>query len=160
MPGTPLILGVGAEELELSRNNFSLETVVELEADNGGGGYMASLEMFHQLHCLNFLRKWTYMEYYQGIDDFWKEENKFHLREHTDHCIDMLRQVLMCQSDTGLVVFHWTKKVGSPSPYFSTSHRCRDPEQVLQWAHAIAKPVNRHIYKKGDEIELENFPDS
>lgn len=26
---------------------------------------------------------------------------------HVDHCIDMLRQVLMCNADTGVVTFSW-----------------------------------------------------
>jgi hypothetical protein len=119
---------------------------------------MASIEMFHQLHCLNFLRKYTYMDYYQGVDFFWREGNHFHQREHADHCIDMLRQVLMCNSDTSLVVTHWTKKTDTPTPYFSTAHKCRDPEQVLAWAKSIAKPIQRHITKKGDEILLDDFP--
>ncbi|KAF2245316.1 hypothetical protein BU26DRAFT_386564, partial [Trematosphaeria pertusa] len=113
---------------------------IELEEDNGGGGYMSSLEMFHHLHCLNVLRKWTHLDHYKEIDPFWHKSNKYHLREHTDHCIDIIRQVLMCHSDTGLVVFHWTKKTATPSPYFSTSHKCRDPEEVLAWAKSNAKP--------------------
>ncbi|KAF2112271.1 hypothetical protein BDV96DRAFT_459257, partial [Lophiotrema nucula] len=115
------------------KNDFSQSTAVELEPDNGGSGYMASLEMFHQLHCLNYLRKWTYIDYYKRIDHFWREGNKFHQREHADHCIDMLRQVLMCTSDTSLVVSHWTKRTETPTPYFSTAHKCRDAEQVLDW---------------------------
>ncbi|KAF2738045.1 hypothetical protein EJ04DRAFT_388833, partial [Polyplosphaeria fusca] len=126
--------GVTADELHLSKNDFSQSTAVELDPDNGGPGYMASLEMFHTLHCLNFLRKWTYIDYYRGIDHFWREANHFHQREHADHCIDMLRQVLMCYSDTSLVVSHWTKKTETPTPYFSTAHKCRDPEQILAWA--------------------------
>lgn len=29
-----------------------------------GGGYTAGLEVFHQIHCLNMLRQWSYKEYY------------------------------------------------------------------------------------------------
>ncbi|KAE9401369.1 hypothetical protein BT96DRAFT_1018201 [Gymnopus androsaceus JB14] len=58
-----------------------------LEED--GGGFMASYEMSHQLHCLNILRKYTYREYYQDSD------NSFHdkadtFRAHLDHCIEMI----------------------------------------------------------------------
>ncbi|KAF2648526.1 hypothetical protein K491DRAFT_612600, partial [Lophiostoma macrostomum CBS 122681] len=155
---TPLILGSTASEIHQSQNDFSLETMVQLDDENGGPGYMSSLEMFHHLHCLNVLRKWTHIEHYKAIDPYWAQPDSYHLREHTDHCIDMLRQVLMCQSDTGLVTFHWTNKTDTPSPYFSTAHKCRDPEQVLQWAHGIAKPIHRHIYKKGGERTLADFP--
>ncbi|KAL9046167.1 MAG: hypothetical protein Q9214_000929, partial [Letrouitia sp. 1 TL-2023] len=30
-----------------------------------GGGHMASLEVFHQLHCVNLVRQYTYKDYYQ-----------------------------------------------------------------------------------------------
>jgi hypothetical protein len=39
------------EEMALSNNAVSPDTVAELGAENGGG-MMATLEMFHHLHCL------------------------------------------------------------------------------------------------------------
>ena len=50
--------------------------------------------VFHQLHCLDNLRKSIHPEYYQEDDD------PMHLNyEHYMHCIDSLRQSLMCFSD-------------------------------------------------------------
>lgn len=51
MGETAVILNVSAEEIRRSGNDFSMGTIVELDAPNGGG-YMATLELFHQLHCL------------------------------------------------------------------------------------------------------------
>jgi hypothetical protein len=46
-----------------------------------GGGYIAGIEVFHQLHCVNMLRKATYMEYYLPKMDEWKDSKtlRYHL---------------------------------------------------------------------------------
>jgi len=48
-----------------------------------GGGYMAGIEVFHQLHCLNMLRKATYMDYYLPKNEEWKDQEtlRYHLRQ-------------------------------------------------------------------------------
>ncbi|KFY37791.1 hypothetical protein V495_06953 [Pseudogymnoascus sp. VKM F-4514 (FW-929)] len=94
-------------------------------------GYRVGLEVFHQLHCLNLLRQTTHIEYYgsrggdfaEGIDG---------LRMHLDHCLEMLRMNLMCQSDVGLITFETTDE--GIWPDFSTWHTCRKFDNVLEWA--------------------------
>jgi hypothetical protein len=42
-----------------------------------GGGYLAWAEVNHQLHCLNFLRKAVYWDYYVNITrDFQQERSE------------------------------------------------------------------------------------
>ncbi|KAM3450340.1 hypothetical protein MY3296_006228 [Beauveria thailandica] len=139
MVETAAVLNVSAQESARAMNDRAIETVVRLDQDSGGG-YMGTLEVFHQLHCLNILRKWTYIEHYSAVDPFWAKEND-HRREHTgmcasniqvthganansaaglNHCIDMVRQALMCNADTGLILFHWVKGMPVPSPDFHT----------------------------------------
>jgi hypothetical protein len=72
----------------------------------------------------------------------------------TDHCIDMIRQVLMCHADTGLITFHWTEEKIVPTPDFSTWHQCRDPEQILQWARDHEAPVTHRILKPSGAIAM------
>ncbi|KAJ9485782.1 hypothetical protein VN97_g7568 [Penicillium thymicola] len=65
------------------------------------GGYMASIGGFHQMHCLNVIRKATYLDYYTIHEpDFFTEPSA---RKHVDHCIEMLRQILMCSADMHLI---------------------------------------------------------
>ena len=57
-------------------------------------------------------------------------------RGHDDHCIDMLREVIMCDSDVTPVTFYDalsnpTRKL--PMPDFSTLHTCRNFDAVLEW---------------------------
>ncbi|KAL2818340.1 hypothetical protein BJX63DRAFT_384022 [Aspergillus granulosus] len=47
-------------EVELvNASEFAAEYTQDL-----GGGYIAGVEVFHQLHCLNMLRQVTYLDYY------------------------------------------------------------------------------------------------
>lgn len=115
---TAVVLNVSEAEIKRSGNTESLDTVVELDEDNGGG-YMGTLELFHQLHCLNQLRRWTYWGYYSPIDPFFATRAD-HRREHVDHCIDVIRLALMCNADTNLILFHWIKDIEVPSPNFRT----------------------------------------
>lgn len=49
-----------------------------------------------------------------------------------DHCLEMLRLNLMCQSDIGLITFEKTDE--GIWPDFSTWHTCRKFDKVLDWA--------------------------
>lgn len=46
-----------------------------------GGGYIAGIEVFHQLHCVNMLRQATYMSYYLPRNPEWKDHQtlRYHL---------------------------------------------------------------------------------
>ncbi|KAJ7104123.1 hypothetical protein B0H15DRAFT_763792, partial [Mycena belliarum] len=114
-----------------------------------GGGFMASYETFHQLHCVaspspllaspdahriiqNLLRKYTYHEHYEKFDHSFKERPAT-FRAHVDHCIEMIRMNLMCAADTGLITYHWVQNWTMPYPDFNTLHQCRDFDAILKW---------------------------
>ncbi|MCJ1442095.1 MAG: hypothetical protein MMC23_002587 [Stictis urceolatum] len=110
-------------------------TVLKVTDPNTGiEGYRIGLEVFHQLHCLNLLRKVSYQEYYRPMGgDFADPPEKF--RGHVDHCIEMLRMNLMCESDIGVITFHEVPGMDDgPWPDFSTWHTCRNFEAVRDWA--------------------------
>ncbi|KAH8882946.1 hypothetical protein GQ53DRAFT_664950 [Thozetella sp. PMI_491] len=149
--GGSVVLGVAEDDIRRSRKAGDDEwfnSTVRLDERNGGG-HMATLEVFHQMHCLDEIRRYTYPEYYQ-------RETGHHLREHvvSDHCIDMIRQVLMCHADTGLVVFHWTEERDAATPDFSTWHQCRNPEEILQWAREHEAPITHPIIKPHNAIMM------
>jgi hypothetical protein len=68
------------------------DTVLKVsDPKTGVEGYRIGLEVFHQLHCLNLLRKATQLEYYKPIGgDFADPPEKLrgHLGEQTiqQHC--------------------------------------------------------------------------
>ncbi|KGO46103.1 Protein of unknown function DUF3328 [Penicillium expansum] len=97
-----------------------------------GGGYIGSIEALHQLHCLNMLRQVTYLDYYLPKKKEWRDDPQT-LRFHLDHCIDMIRQKLMCSPDVGIITYVWAKGYKHPFPDFNIIHKCRDYSRLLEW---------------------------
>ncbi|KAI1381360.1 tat pathway signal sequence [Hypoxylon crocopeplum] len=102
-----------------------------LPLNDDDGGFLVTLDVFHQLHCLNQLRQQIYHEYYYPGVDNWNTSKRF---EHVDHCIDVLRQVLMCQGDVSLLTYSWIDGYRRPWPNFEVDHTCRDWNSIVEWA--------------------------
>ncbi|KAL3463243.1 hypothetical protein BJX64DRAFT_257384 [Aspergillus heterothallicus] len=134
---------------EIERVNAS-EYAAEYTADLGGG-YIAGVEVFHQLHCLNMLRQVTYWEYYAPIRGEWARDPGT-LRYHLDHCIDMLRQKLMCDADVGMITYVWAKGWKQAFPDFSTVHKCRPYSKVLDWAR------DNYVHGSRNVADIERAP--
>jgi hypothetical protein len=64
---------------QLNRVNAS-EYAAEYTGEMGGG-YIAGIEVFHQLHCVNMLRQATYMDYYLPRNKEWEDQAtlRYHL---------------------------------------------------------------------------------
>ncbi|KAJ6531180.1 hypothetical protein B0H19DRAFT_1082138 [Mycena capillaripes] len=64
------------------------------------GFYIAELDVFHQLHCLNTIRKALHPSYYPD----WDISKGGYPQDHISHCIEWIRHSIMCHSDTSVVV--------------------------------------------------------
>jgi hypothetical protein len=68
---------------------------------------------------------------------------------HTTHCLDILRQVLMCNPDVGVLGQVWWQPGNESHPQafvdFNTKHRCRDYEAVRAWAEAHQLPPEEEV---------------
>ncbi|KAG1813507.1 uncharacterized protein BJ212DRAFT_394744 [Suillus subaureus] len=101
-----------------------------------GGGLVVSMEAYHQLHCLNLLRKVTWPEYYRPTDTSLEV-----IPMHLDHCIEMIRQNIMCNADVTMITWDWVQGLETTYPNFNTRHQCRNFEKILDWAvHAVHIP--------------------
>ena len=69
-----------AELLQIGAPLDSVELPAEL-----GGGYLASVEAIHQLHCLNLLREASYWDYYKTRATAWRDSSET-LRLHLGMC--------------------------------------------------------------------------
>ncbi|KAL4779836.1 hypothetical protein BJX76DRAFT_351455 [Aspergillus varians] len=110
-----------------------------------GGGYPANVEGLHHLHCLNLLRQSLYYnyEYYhvKGAGPF--KNNDFIVRRHVSHCLDIIRQQLMCTIDVGVLGQVWVHP-DRPSAFvdFNTEHQCRNFEDIRAWAERNQLPAD------------------
>jgi Mycotoxin biosynthesis protein UstYa len=56
-----------------------------------------------------------------------------------DHCIDALRQALMCNADISPISFHVNTPVNvGVFPRLATTHTCRNFAKIQDWAHKNA----------------------
>lgn len=69
-----------------------------------GGLWRTGLDVFHQLHCLNMVRKRFDPDYYPA------EDPPRLSNMHRDHCLDYIRQSLMCHADATPVRLEWRKE--------------------------------------------------
>ncbi|KAJ0312899.1 hypothetical protein Brms1b_007605 [Colletotrichum noveboracense] len=99
-----------------------------------GGGVKGFLNVFHQLHCLNLVRQYTYRnDYdYSNVTAFRAPEEL--VRGHIDHCIETIRKSLMCTADVMPVVFEKdpSRASGSKSD-FNLWRKCRKFDRIQDW---------------------------
>ncbi|KAJ4163953.1 hypothetical protein LMH87_005650 [Akanthomyces muscarius] len=97
-----------------------------------GGGYLGTLNVYHELHCLKRLHQYMYPDYYFG--DLTKEQHEMN-RLHNEHCIDFLRQSSMCHGDIGLITFEWHNDSRIPVAN-ATMHQCVNWQVLDDWTRA------------------------
>ncbi|KAH8803632.1 hypothetical protein F5884DRAFT_889025 [Xylogone sp. PMI_703] len=114
-----------------------------LDSDNQEQ-YLVTLEVFHQLHCLDYLRHASYSRdgnHHPG-------ESEWSKSKHLDHCSDYLRQVLMCHGDMTPITLDRTKwgmeqetrrerdelPVPPFKPDFAIMHTCRNWDLIYEFA--------------------------
>ncbi|KAK4149188.1 hypothetical protein C8A00DRAFT_47145 [Chaetomidium leptoderma] len=124
---------------EVKRLGLSPDSLKITDPKTGKVGYRAAIEVFHQLHCLNLIRQFTWKEFYanDGGDISAEPED---VRGHVDHCLETLRMNLMCQADIGVFTFKVYPELGDddPWPEFSTLHTCRNFDGIRDWARSKA----------------------
>ncbi|KAL2221995.1 hypothetical protein M432DRAFT_601161 [Thermoascus aurantiacus ATCC 26904] len=126
--------------------------------DDEGGWYTGGLEVFHQLHCLNLIRQYTYFDYYSRPENLpvaFTDSNHT-LRLHVDHCIDMLRQVIQCNGDVGIVTSSWVKGFSGSYPDFSTWHKCRKFQPLMDYT--AKHEVDGELVMPEDALQLTHPP--
>ncbi|KAK4897884.1 hypothetical protein LTR49_027919 [Elasticomyces elasticus] len=118
-----------------------------------GGGYVVLSEGIHHLHCLNLLRQASYFnyEYYRELGKGAFVNTDVVVETHLGHCLDILRQQLMCTFDTSVFGQWWVKDVG-PFVDFNTKHRCKNFDAFHEWVRA-------HELSGGDLVEFQEGDD-
>jgi len=88
------------------------------------------LSMFHQLHCLDSLRKAIRETGHHNVSGGTGEE---HGIEHSVHCLNYLRQTILCAADVTLepeIPVQGTRDVGEG---VGVEHVCRDWSRVYEF---------------------------
>lgn len=117
--------------------------------------YAVGLSVFHQLHCLNIIRKGLRADYYAdpltgAISGILPED----WPDHVSHCLENLRQSVMCASDISLIVWQWVEEANVAAISMDTIHSCRDFDRIVDWAkaHERATSFNVHVHIEDDIV--------
>ncbi|PMD54849.1 uncharacterized protein K444DRAFT_596609 [Hyaloscypha bicolor E] len=86
--------------------------------------------MWHQLHCVNILREAVHRDTYNGPPDSGTEY-------HLDHCLNYLRQVIMCYTDLIPMRYDWDQGAGRLMLQ-DEPHTCRNYKKIDEWARPRA----------------------
>ncbi|TKW55738.1 hypothetical protein CTA1_10646 [Colletotrichum tanaceti] len=129
------------------------------ETGNYDGTYVVMLGVFHQLHCVvrrtqtskifnkldsltiyllpqNLLRKSLYK------DKPWPTDPDDPMSiMHLEHCVDALRQAVMCSVD--VTPHPWTWKDGENKEVADVMHTCRNFDAIREWART------RNVFERG-----------
>ncbi|KAF2176823.1 hypothetical protein K469DRAFT_605635, partial [Zopfia rhizophila CBS 207.26] len=111
---------------ELRRNGNHQRSVPLPE----GGGNLVWLGVFHQIHCLKQFRHLNYLDYYHSNIT---HEERYHMEVHINHCIEYLRQAVMCNPDASLTTLVWTET--DPRPVLDVKQferKCVDWEYFME----------------------------
>lgn len=120
---------------------------VKLSSEFGLGDdvYAGRIDVLHQLHCLNALRRESYFEYYYGekYPGGFNDTDTKH-RYHLSHCIYMLLQNILCHANTDVYTHIWTDAIDHPWPDFNIPHKCTDFRAILDWQ--MGHGVDEHMF--------------
>ncbi|KAL9071438.1 MAG: hypothetical protein Q9157_005471 [Trypethelium eluteriae] len=110
------------------------------------GQYVVGLEVFHQLQCLDRIRKAFYPGRYSAHSNTTNEERAFE-EEDLSQCFESIRQTLMCNADVSTMHWEWDEEQQRAKPKPTNVHTCRDFEAIQQWAlnHQISGEFDMHI---------------
>ncbi|PHH84015.1 hypothetical protein CDD83_2633 [Cordyceps sp. RAO-2017] len=97
-----------------------------------GGGLMATTVGTHQLHCLHFLWRDHHRAHFPDVGHTASGVPELYER-HYEHCVDYIRQSIVCGFDTGLVTYDWVGHHQRPTPNANAMHRCVDWDAVQAW---------------------------
>lgn len=134
------------------RVNHSTRTAVSFP-DEAGGGYMATTVGTHQLHCLHYLWQDHHRTYYPDVVRKINDVPELYER-HYEHCVDYIRQSLMCNFDVGLVTYDWVLQHQNPTPNSNAMHKCVDWNVAQTWLKNRAVEIpDGFVWKQPDGQE-------
>ena len=98
-----------------------------ISLSDGSDRVVINLDVFHSLHCLNYLRESIFDDYYKSKD------SKSVQRDHVSHCLADLVSALKCHADVSMQTYRWKQGRLLPWGQFNIEHECRSWESIMEW---------------------------
>lgn len=129
------------------------------ETGAGDNKYIAATIGAHQLHCLHYIWQDHYMSYFPKTADKAQRVPELYER-HYEHCVDYIRQSLMCQFDTGIIPYNWVLDHQNPTPNANTHHKCVNWDALQAWLkdRAVDMPEGFEWYQPEGAVTMSYNP--
>ncbi|KAE8373927.1 hypothetical protein BDV26DRAFT_284702 [Aspergillus bertholletiae] len=126
------------QEISQLNADADLPTLEPVTLKNGTDRFLGGVDALHSLHCLDALRRHVHG---QG-DHIGSLLGNEVMMMHIDHCIDQLRQTIMCSADLTPVTLRPIRTRDSEGKSIllllgetERMHTCRDFGRVKDWLH-------------------------
>ncbi|KAI1112560.1 hypothetical protein F5Y14DRAFT_267176 [Nemania sp. NC0429] len=112
---------------DFKRAGESVENAAELL----GGGFLATIGVYHELHCLRQLRFYLYRSrYYSNMTT----EDENYVQGHLDHCLESLRLTIMCYGNPSVYSFVWNDlEETKPATKSNSKSVCAKWDTIETW---------------------------
>ncbi|KAK9790214.1 putative Cyclochlorotine biosynthesis protein O [Seiridium cardinale] len=156
-PGSLQFVGDPSPEIDANWEHITAGVAIDIKGPEAktiegttyqkpDGSWFLAIEVFHQLHCLNMIRKTLHIEYY-GIN----EPDMHPYRMHIEHCVDALREALMCRAELAPIPMEFNKRYRTARPAFvAAEHTCRNFDKIRDWA-ASQYPATHPLWLKAPD---------
>ncbi|KAI1208022.1 uncharacterized protein F4807DRAFT_462113 [Annulohypoxylon truncatum] len=123
-------------------------TVPKLENSEWGLGddaYVGAFDVYHQIHCLNALRRTAYSGYYHLK---MLNHSVMGLHEiHINHCVDILLQALQCSGNVNFMTYHWVAGQEYPQPDMSINRQCINFEKLTKFRRENGLDLDKYVQR-------------
>lgn len=98
----------------------------------GDDAYVAQLDIFHQIHCLNLLRHTAWGEYDRDGKTAKRPYSELHWL-HVSHCVEIIRENVMCNANLDVITYQWVETQTTPYPDFDLNKKCVNADVLIEW---------------------------
>ncbi|KAJ7138306.1 hypothetical protein C8R44DRAFT_607441, partial [Mycena epipterygia] len=113
--------------------------------------YIAELDVFHNLHCLVGSSNATE---HVGRPLLHVSRAETNSSFPVAHCVDWIRQSIMCSGDTSVVVWQWDDLVKTTKVQGKIAHTCRKFDKLHDWAkeHGLKTKYDPTVHIEDDIV--------
>ncbi|KAI1074923.1 hypothetical protein F5B20DRAFT_418565 [Whalleya microplaca] len=129
--------------IKLGKDPFTVPKLEDKYWGLGDDAYVGAFDVYHQIHCLNSLRKNAYRGYYNLTT---RDHKVMRLPEvHINHCVDILLQALQCSGNVNFMTYHWVSGQEYPQPDMSINRQCINFDKLTAWRKEHGLDLDKYV---------------
>ncbi|EQB56320.1 hypothetical protein CGLO_03672 [Colletotrichum gloeosporioides Cg-14] len=113
--------------------------------------FPVQIDIFHQIHCLNAVRKQMHFQHYYADKFPDGHPDEMHWM-HLKHCLHMVLQSLTCSADVDIVPHRWVEEDEVPFAQFGITKKCRNFDGLREWNRQNAIENVRAVWPRTKEL--------